>query len=95
MVLKRTENILICIVIGYSVKILEFTVIKYFQNFIIKVKKLGGLDKVLLVCIHSFKKKSVKKLKKKVSVISIISYVFNTLFKVKECERARKHEQAT
>ena len=56
MVLKRTENILICIVIVYSVKILEFTIIKYFQTFIIKVKKIGGLYKVMLVNIRSFKK---------------------------------------
>ena len=78
MVLKRTENILICIVIVYSVKILEFTIIKYFQKFIIKVQKLGGLYKVMLVNICSFKNKCVKKISN-VSVISIISYVFNTL----------------
>ena len=57
MVLKRTGNILICIVIVDSVTILEFTVIRYFQKFIIKVQKLGGLYKVMLVCIHSFKQK--------------------------------------
>ena len=56
MVLKRTENILIYIIIDYSVKILEFTIIKYFQKFIIKVQKLGGLYKVMLVNIRSFKK---------------------------------------
>ena len=83
MVLKRTENNFIYIVIVYSVKILEFTVIKYFQKFIIKVKKLGGLYKVMLVCIRSLKK-MIKK--ENVTVISIISYAFNTLFKVKECE---------
>ena len=54
MVLKRTRNILICIVIIYSVNILEFTIIKYFQKFIIKVQKLRGLYKVLLVNIRSF-----------------------------------------
>ena len=57
MVLKRTENILICIVIVYLVKILEFSIIKYFQKFILKVQKLGGLYKVMLVNIRSFKKK--------------------------------------
>ena len=57
MVLKRTENILICIVIVYSVKILDFTVIRYFQKFMIKVQKLGELYKVMLVCIRSFKKR--------------------------------------
>ena len=82
MVLKRTENILICIVIVYSVKILEFTIIKYFQKFIIKVQKLGGLYKVMLVNIHSFiKTKIVSEIR-----TSIISYVFITLLKVKECE---------
>ena len=40
MVLEQTENILIRIVIVYSVKIVEFTVIKYFKKFIIKVQKL-------------------------------------------------------
>ena len=67
MVLKRTENILICIVIAYSVKILEFTIIKYFQKFILKVQNLGGLYKVMLVNIRPFKKKSVEK-KIKISV---------------------------
>ena len=85
MVLSRTKNILICIVIVYAVKILEFTAIQYFKKFITKVQKLSGLYKVMLLCIRSFYK-SVKK-RKNVSVISIISYVFNTLFKVKECER--------
>ena len=56
MVLKRTDNILICIVIVYSVKILEFTIIKYFQKFIIKVPKLGSMYKVMLVNVSSFKK---------------------------------------
>ena len=40
----------------YSVKMLEFTIIKYFQKFIIEVQKLGGLFKVMLVNVHSFKK---------------------------------------
>ena len=84
MALKRTENILICIFIVYSGKVLEFTIIKYFQKFIIKVQKLGGLYKVMLVHIRSLKK--VLK-SKNISGISIISYVFNSLLKVKECER--------
>ena len=41
MVLKRTENILICIVIVYSVKILEFTGVKYFQKLNYKSPKIG------------------------------------------------------
>ena len=60
MVLKATEKFLICIVIVYSVKIFEFTVIKYFQKFIIKVQKLGGLYNVRLVCMRSLKKKVLK-----------------------------------
>ena len=67
MVHKRTENILIGIVIVYSLKIFELTVIKYFQKFIIKVQKLGGVYKVLLVCIRLFKKKVLEM--KNVSVI--------------------------
>ena len=50
MVLKRTENIWICIVIVYSVKLLEFTVMKYFQKFITKVQKLEDLFK-LYACL--------------------------------------------
>ena len=57
MVLKRTEIILVYIVIVYSVQILDYTAIKYFQKFIIKVQKLGGLYKIMLVRIRSFKKK--------------------------------------
>ena len=75
MELKRTENILICIVIVYSVKILEFTIIKYFQKFIIKVQKLGGLYKVMLVNICSFKNKCVKKLAMSVSYQSSRLYL--------------------
>ena len=86
MVLKRTEIILIYIVIVYSVQILDYTAIKYFRKFIIKVQKLGGLYKIMLLRIRSFKKKNKKK-NKSVSIISIISYIFNTLFKDKECER--------
>ena len=57
MVLKRTENILICSVIVYSVKKLEFTLIKYFKKNHYRSPNLGGLYKVMLVCIRSFKKK--------------------------------------
>ena len=74
MVLKRTVNILIYIVC--LVKILEFTIIKYFQKLIIKIQKLEGLYKVMLVNIRSFKKKCLKI--KNVGVASIVSYVFNT-----------------
>ena len=50
MVHNRTENILICIVIVYSVKILEFTIIKYFKKkIIIKVQKIGGLYKDIML----------------------------------------------
>ena len=80
------ENILICIVIVYSVKILELTGLKYFQKLRYKSKIImGGLCKVMPVCIRSFLKKVLKI--KNVCVILIILYVFNTLFKVKECER--------
>ena len=75
MVLKRTENIFICIAVVYSVKILEFTIIKYFQKFIKKVEKLGGLYKVMLVNIRSFKRKSVKQLKMSVSCQSSRMYL--------------------
>ena len=54
MVLKPTENILIRIVIVYSVKIVELTVIKYFQKLIIKVQQLGDLYTVMLVWISLF-----------------------------------------
>ena len=47
---------------------------------------MGGLYKVMPVCISSFLKKKVLKIKN-VCVILIILYVFYTLFKVKECER--------
>ena len=86
MVLKRTENILICIVIVYSAKILEFTGIKYFQKLHYKSPNIGRFVESY-VCLNPFiLKKSVKK-NKNVTFISIISYVFNTLFKVEECER--------
>ena len=74
MVLRRTENILICIMIVYSVKILEFTIIKYFQKVIIKVQQLGGLYNVMLVNIRSFKK-DAKKLKMSVSYQSSRMYL--------------------
>ena len=60
MVLKRTENTLICIVIVYSVQILEFTGIKYFQKFIIKVQTLEGLYEVMLVLYPFIKTKVLK-----------------------------------
>ena len=49
-----TENILIHIVIVATVKMLEFTGINTFKNFIIKVQKLGGLYKDMPVYIRSF-----------------------------------------
>ena len=48
MVLKRTENILICIVIVYSAKILEFTAIKYFQN---ALKKFENWEVCIMLCL--------------------------------------------
>ena len=84
---------MICLVIVCSVKILEFTVIKYFQKLIIRVQILEGLYKVMFVGIRSFYI-YIKKCYniKNVSVISIISYRFNTLFKVKECGRVSTSE---
>ena len=70
MVLKRTENILICIVIVYSVKILEFKGIKYFQ----KPKNWEVCIKLcLFVSVHL--KKSVKTLKMSVSYQSSRIYL--------------------
>ena len=81
MVLKRTENIFICIVIVCSVNIFEFTVIKYFQKIIIKVKKKKKKKKKKTIgrfvksyaCLYPFVFFLNKVLKKKISVISIIS----------------------
>ena len=55
-------------------KILELTKIKYFLKFIIKVQKLGGLYKVKLVDIRSFKT-SVKNIKMSLSYQSSRMYL--------------------
>ena len=78
MVLKRTETIFICIVIVCSVKI--FSVIKYFQKIIIKVKKKKKKKKTIgrfvksYACLYPFVfKQSVEKKNNKCHINHLVS----------------------
>ena len=63
---------------NYRNKILSETALSKSKNWEVCIKLC------LFVSVHL--KKKCERIKN-VNVISIISYVFNTLFKVKECER--------